>query len=53
MAAPARQIREERPKPAPRPRRPRIDYRGEILPGGDPAQGEELLIRWLADLLTE
>jgi hypothetical protein len=53
VGEPVKRPREAKPKRPPRPRRPRITYRVEILPGGDPERGEELLLRWLADVLSE
>lgn len=53
MPSPARQVEGKRPRPEPKPRKPRIVYTVEILPGGDPERGEELLSRWLAEVLSE
>ena len=50
MSAPAATLRYER---RPRPKREPIVYRVVSEPGRDPERGEEALLRWLAERLSE
>jgi hypothetical protein len=51
MSAPAATLRHERHRP--RPKREPIVYRVVSEPGKDPERGEEALLRWLAERLSE
>ncbi len=55
MAATAEQMiaRARKEREPPKKRKPRIIYRVTLEPGGDPEKGEELLRRWLAEVLSE